>query len=379
MRKALLLSLVLILVGITAVGCGDSKKVTPTTTNAFAFIQEVPSQPGLFTPMIGQYVSTGNTTRFQTAVAQDAISGQAITEALGSLYLNGNQVVFDMFGGMGDVPNNQWDIFVANVDTSVITQITDDASEDYYPQLSADGSKVVYRSYRDGDLGMTNMIVVRSVTNPLASEQVLPMPLGAYDVYDAAFSPDGTKIAVEAYGYNDIDGDFDGLVLMNADGSNPQLLTNPYAVCDCWDGYPTFTPDGSQIIFTGYTYTGSADILDLYVVNADGTGTATLLTDSVGYNLDPQIIQVPGMADKIVFSSDRDNLNATANAGFEMYSMNLDGSGLTRLTNNGLFDSFTEEWFQAPGSARIAKAGARNRHAHGLAAHGAPPMHGLKW
>jgi Tol biopolymer transport system component len=284
----------------------------------------------------------------------------------GSLYLSkaADKVTFDLW----DPTLAQWDIYVASTDGSTLTQITNDLYEDSYPQLSWDGGRVVFTSRRDPGTGVTDMVVVRSATNPLAMEQVLPMPLGASAVWDPTFSPDGTKIALEAYGYNDVDGWFDGLVLMNADGSNAQLLTNPYASCECWDGFPAFTSDGRQIVFTGGTTTADASYVDVYIMNADGTGTPVQLTDGVGFNADPLLIQPRGLAEKIVFESNRDNLNATATTGYELYSMNLDGTGLTRLTINGLFDGFTQEWFQSQATAAEARAAVRNRHGHRLGA-----------
>ena len=296
----------------------------------------------MFNPMVGQYVSTAGVTTFQTGVATDAVTGHILTGPYGSLYLSrsGDRAAFDLHGGMDVLPTTQWDMYVA--DQSTVTQITNDEYEDYYPQLSPDGSRVVFVSYRPSDVGMSNVIVIRNVANPLI-EHVLPLAVGATDVWSPTFSPDGTKIVFNTRGYDNFNGSYDGLAVMNTDGSNLQLLTNPYATCDCWDDYPAFTPDGSQIVYSGGTWTGTEEIIDLYAINADGTGMPTQLTDGVGYNLDPLVIRVSGMPDKIVFSSNRDNLAATADAGYELYSMNLDGSRLERLTTNSLFDAFTQE------------------------------------
>jgi Tol biopolymer transport system component len=383
MRRTVLQCSVFVLIGVGLVGCGgDSKKpvVVTTTTNAFAFIQEAPSQTAMFNPMVGQYVSTAGVTTFQAGVATDALTGNILTAPYGSLYLSktGDRAAFDLYGGLDVVPTTQWDIYVA--DQSSVTQITNDDYEDYYPQLSPDGSRVVFVSYRPSDVGMSNVIVIRNVANPLI-EHVLPLAQGATDVWSPTFSPDGSKIAFNTRGYDDVNGSYDGLAVMNTDGSNLQLLTNPYAACDCWDDYPSFTPDGSQIIYSGGTSTGTEEIVDLYAINADGTGTPILLTDSVGYNLDPLAIRVSGMPDKIVFSSNRDNPTATANAGYELYSMNLDGSGLERLTTNSLFDAFTQEWFSSGTVAKGARVAPQMRHRRRLsAAHGLEvPVHGMRW
>jgi Tol biopolymer transport system component len=74
-------------------------------------------------------------------------------------------------------------------------------------------------------------------------------------------------------------------------------------------------------------------------MNADGT-EATRLTDGTGANFDPMMLTIAGLGERILFSSNRDNTSATGGDGFELYSMKVDGTGLTRLTNNALYDSF---------------------------------------
>lgn len=364
-------------------GCGGGSKTVvapqPKVTNAFMFLQEVPNQGATFTPMTGQYVITGNSVTFEAVPTQDSLTGQITSGDFGSVYLSpSNKVAFDLWGGIGSTLVDQWDIYVGNADGST-TQITNDSYEDSYPQLSSDGKKVVFSSLREGANG-PHSIVVRSAINPVLPELVLPAPLGATNLWDPTFSPDGTKIAVEASGYNDSDGDFHGLILMNADGSNPRLITNPYsATCDCWDGFPAFTRDGSQIVFTGGTNTSDGSYLDIYITNVDGSGT-TQLSDGVGYNVDPLVIDVPGMARKIVFESDRDNMSATATTGYELYSMNLDGTGLVRLTSNTLFDGFSQEWFVAQGSGSHARAAVQARRGHRMeVAAGQRLLRGFKW
>lgn len=378
MRKILLFSLVLILLGAIFVACGDSKKpVVPTATNAFAFMREVPLQGYTFNPVLGQYVMTSNSATFQETIPKDSSTNQPISADFGSLFLDssGTKVVFDLYGGTTDAPTEQWDVFVGNADGTGLTQITNDSVEDSYPQFSPDGTKVVFGSYREGELGMTDMVVIRNVTNPNSGETVLPMPLGAYDIWNPTFSPDGTSVAVRAYGTNEVNGWFDGIVVMKADGSSAQLITNPYASCDCSDNSPSYTPDGTKIVYTHLDY--DASTIDIYSTNADGTGTPTKLTDGIGYNVDPLVVHLSGMADKIIFGSSRDNLNSPATTGFDLYSMNLDGSGLARLTNNQLFDGFSQEWFEPQGTNRPT---ALVRHAPKGPVHQMQhPMHRLQW
>jgi Tol biopolymer transport system component len=68
--------------------------------------------------------------------------------------------------------------------------------------------------------------------------------------------------------------------------------------------------------------------VDLFTMNADGTGQAALVTGS-GYDGDAE--WSPD-GQKLVLSSDRDDPNG------EVYVVNADGSGLTRLTNSAGID-----------------------------------------
>src|SRR3974390_2784032 len=121
-----------VLLGLASVGCGDKKKPITVTTNAFAYMQEVPFESATFTPMLGQYLSTRDKPLFQSAMAIDASTGGPLQADFGSFYLVRDTVAFDLYGGV-EVPTEQWDIYVAKTDGSGIMQITDDSYEDSYP------------------------------------------------------------------------------------------------------------------------------------------------------------------------------------------------------------------------------------------------------
>lgn len=84
-----------------------------------------------------------------------------------------------------------------------------------------------------------------------------------------------------------------------------------------------WSPDGRKIAFVSYR-DGN---MEIYVMNADGSGV-TRLTNHPGSDAHPAW-SPDGR--KIAFQSDRDGNS-------EIYVMNADGSGVTRLTYSPAYD-----------------------------------------
>jgi Tol biopolymer transport system component len=100
---------------------------------------------------------------------------------------------------------------------------------------------------------------------------------------------------------------------MRSDGSSLQNLT-PNS--PGFDGYPSFSGDGKQIVFTS----GRGGSLDIYLMNADGTNVRRL-TDDHAINLFPVFSPT---ANQIAFVSNRDNSKSDI---FDIYLLDLDSDG----------------------------------------------------
>lgn len=347
MRRLLIVAM-LLLNTLWLIGCGSSSssKVVPpqSQTTTFAFMQMVPNQGEMFSPMLGKFVTTSGNTQFSAAPVNDSTSGQPVTGDFYSIALSpdGKKATVDLYGGL-DRNSAQWDIWVADVDGTNMTQVTNDANYNRTPQFSPDGSKVVFVSLRPGPDNTPRMQVVTRKLDG-TGDTVLPLPTGFVGAWAPTYSPDGAKIAMEMWGYDSSQQWYDGIWMMNADGSNSsQMLTNPSATegCQCHDQTPSFSLDGSKITYSREDWT-NPDIMhkeDVYIMNADGTGV-TKLTDGVGTNFEPLVLNIAGVGETILFSSNRDDVTANGGDGFEIYIMKPDGSGLMRLTNNALYDSF---------------------------------------
>jgi len=98
------------------------------------------------------------------------------------------------------------------------------------------------------------------------------------------------------------------LCTVGADGSGFQRLTNN----SFWDVYPAWSPDNTRIAFLSFRRSD----LDIYVMNADGTGD-TLLYDSGSHDSDAD-----WAGSSIVFTS-----------GFRIWKMHDDGTSAASVTN----------------------------------------------
>src|SRR6266516_1952285 len=186
------------------------------------------------------------------------------------------------------------------------------------------------------------------VINADGSGQTLLTSGGNLRDHNPAFSPDGSRISFDRM---TLDGT--NIYVMNADGTNAVAITTntaapPYLSSN---SDPTWSADGTRIAFVSDR--DGRRRKEIWVVNTDGTGLVKLTTnvqlgsDGQGpfYGWDTQPSWSPD-GSRIVFSSNRDGLSSV-----ELYIMNSDGSNQTRLTNN-ISDDLSPTW--SPDSQRIA-------------------------
>jgi len=346
---------------VVATSNADTTKSATATVSVsaqFAFIEEYPAgdaTPFSMTPEIGTYAPDGTLT---ISGITDQGTGNPVSAAMENLALSpdGTKGTFDIWS-----PTNTDDIFVANADGSGSpTQLTTDGAS-WWPIFSADGRQIIYLKWTgatdiwamNADGSNQHVIFAHSVDNSNA--------------YSARFSPDGTKIVAELLWYPADPGvTYDGIAIMNADGTNAVPLTGGASFsCQGWDENPAFTPDGTQILFSRLCEDPNNSCNrseSIYIMNADGTNLTQLSNSSWGVqDYDPLPV-----ADTIVFQTNRDYLATTA---FEIYSMKADGSAVTRLTNNAVFDGIDDWWYNGPDlcSAQDLQGRASTRLLHGAA------------
>ena len=125
---------------------------------------------------------------------------------------------------------------------------------------------------------------------------------------DAAFSPDGSRIAYVSTSPGNAE-----IYVMNADGTGATRLTNEPTT----DGRPVFTPDGQTIVFHSSRTAGKQQI---WAVNVDGTGLTQLTRDSINF---APAVSPDGQT--VAYVSIRDK-------NYDIWLMARDGSNQRRFT-----------------------------------------------
>jgi Tol biopolymer transport system component len=143
------------------------------------------------------------------------------------------------------------------------------------------------------------------------------------------------------------DGNFE-IYSMNPDGSGVTRLTNH----PLFDDFAVWSPDGKRI---GFTSTRDNTFGDIYSMDADGRNV-TRLTFGPGQNVIPSWSKD---GRQIAFASTRDGADQTTVRArdFEIYVMNADGTGITRLTNDAALDLYPA---YSPDGRRIAFVSTRD-------------------
>lgn len=146
-----------------------------------------------------------------------------------------------------------------------------------------------------------------------------PLALPA-DESQPAFSADGGQIVHQRTQRTAGATGPGGIVVIDADGSNPTSLTD-----GADDRNPAFSPDDENVVAFESRRAAPGNV-DIYMRNSDNL--VIRLTDSAGFDGAP-VFSPDG--EKIVFMSNRDG-------NFEIYSMNVNGTAQTRLTNDAGVD-----------------------------------------
>jgi TolB protein len=192
------------------------------------------------------------------------------------------------------------DIYVMSPAGKKMTRLTTDEGIDAQPAWSPDRTRIAFTR-----LPIAGGSEVYTMNADGTGERLVATGSEQPD-----WSPDGSRIAVNQNG---------GIVIMNADGSNPMRVPDPRPFFLASE--PDWSPDGTRIAFLSTEGGGGTE--EIWVMNADGSAAMPLTT--AGQNQQPA--WSPN-GRRIAFQSER-------TGGLQVFIMNADGSAQTQLTTVG--------------------------------------------
>ncbi|MDP3713382.1 MAG: hypothetical protein Q8R60_12980 [Mycobacteriales bacterium] len=149
-------------------------------------------------------------------------------------------------------------------------------------QASSTANEIVYTVDTDED-GVYG-VVLRQLDSGRVTTVLPEDPSNGFVYDDPELSPDGTKVVLST-DRGSAAGDFEGLAVVNRDGSGFTRLTLPDSnlpSSTVIDAFPAWSPNGATVLFTRLTFTSAGDETDaLWTVPAAG-GTATALPGGDG-------------------------------------------------------------------------------------------------
>jgi TolB protein len=247
---------------------------------------------------------------------------------------------------------NAAEVYLMNPDGTNVRRLTENAAGDGFAVLSPNGKKIAFDSNRSIAPGEPLNTAEMFLMNTDGREQTPVLRGGS-----ASWSPDsrnivfhrsasGTGLPVKAdAGAATTDSD---IFVMNVDDflegtEQPRNLTNNGDAAV--DDDPDWSPVSQKIVFTSHAPGDEPNPLsaELYVINADGTGLERL-TDN---NQEERSPDWSPEGERLVFSCH----TSGADQDHEICVMNADGTGMTRLTDNTL-PELSPSW--SPDGDRIA-------------------------
>jgi TolB protein len=249
------------------------------------------------------------------------------------------------------------DIYIMDFDGQNLRQITKDGNLALSPSWAPDGKRILFTSYKPAVKGAfinPNLYMVDLMTNQrkliaaakglntggvfhprlnklaytysqngrpeiytldLSNNTRMPVTKSDFFTVEPAWSPDGSQLAFSSFGYSGRDSPRPHIYIANADGSGRKRLT----IAGQYNSSPNWSPKGDKIVFSGQE--NRKNNFNIFYVNP-GTGEIQRLTDGSDSKENP------------AFSPDGRFLVYSGNAGgqYRVYVMTSMGTRIRALS-----------------------------------------------
>jgi Tol biopolymer transport system component len=166
------------------------------------------------------------------------------------------------------------DIYVIHADGRGLRQVTSGLGEDYEAAWSPDGSRIAFTRYRH-DRGHPSWGEAAVYVIGADGGGLVRLSAHGDSTYDAhpTWSPDGTRIAFYSrreHAAGSLHANDSEIWVMNADGTSPVRLTHQSSLAF----HPAWSPDGSRIAYRAANV--AAETFSIYVMQANGANPTAI-------------------------------------------------------------------------------------------------------
>lgn len=210
-------------------------------------------------------------------------------------------------------------IFVMKADGSELRRLTFDNSASYSPAWSPDGKYILFLSERDGVMSSKRGVPVPEIYIMKSDGTEQHRLTDNQDLNESTLSWSPKEdVIVASIGDPGISRHSTEIYLMGLDGVIQKQLTETGL-----NYGPVWSPNGEFIVYFSYS---RSDCSGINIMKADGSGKVCLIIDKANPPVQNRDPSCSPDGQSIIFSSNLDG-------DFDLYSVKIDGSDLTHLTN----------------------------------------------